>query len=749
MPLFDLFKSAPAGISVSDPGTGRLLEVNEEFTRIFGYTHDEAVGRTTSELGLWNDLADRDRLLEEIRTAGALRDVELRMRGHNGDLLVLRAAFYLLRTNGAERVVAVFTDRTTSSRSEEALRLSEQRFATIFRESPVALAVSEFETGRFVDVNLALLRMMRGTSFDQMVGRTSVEIGMISAADRRNEIVAQLRRAPRAEGILVPMHRLDGEPFSAELALSSYVADGKRFLLTSIVDVTQRIRSEDDLRHAEQQYRELVEGVRDVVFSMTPKGILTSLNPAFERITGLPAADWIGRSFVALLHPDDVARAGDEYREALAGRHDSSPPLRFRTATAEYRLLDVEVTAHMEGDCLASVMGIARDVSERVLLENEFRHAQKMEAVGHLAGGIAHDFNNLLTVILGCGSLALETLAADAPSRQDVQEIVAAAQRAADLTRQLLAFSRRQLLEPKTLDLNEVVAGIEKMLRRLLGEHIALITNPGLRLNAVQADPGQLEQVIANLVVNARDAMPSGGSLTMSTRNVTTDEAFVHKHPGTSKGRWVRLTVTDTGTGMTPEAKSRLFEPFFTTKEPGKGTGLGLATTYGIIAQSRGFIVVNSELGRGSSFEIYLPALATPVRPERDRASIATPLGGRETVLLVEDNQPLRNLVEQILNTSGYRVLTADNGASALVVFRDHAAPIDLLLTDLVMPELGGRALADHLLRDQPSLKIIYMTGYVDDAADLRGLQEHSALLLRKPFSPPALLQKVRELLDR
>src|SRR5438445_797546 len=387
-----------------------------------------------------------------------------------------------------------------------------------------------------------------------------------------------------------------------------------------------------------------------------------------------------------------------------------------------------------------------RDVTEQRRLEGQLLQAQKMEAVGRLAGGVAHDFNNLLTVILSYSDLLLEDLPPEIPDRADVAEIRKAAVAASSLTRQLLAFSRQQVLEPRVLDVNTVVASTEKLLTRLLGEDVSLTTTLAAALGAVKVDPGQLEQIIMNLAVNARDAMPRVGRLSIETANVEMDESYVHGHPLARPGHYVMLAVSDTGTGMDAATQARIFEPFFTTKEAGKGTGLGLATVYGIVRQSSGFIWVYSEPGHGTSFKIYLPRVDEPVSP----AGAAAPqvVGGSETVLVVEDVAAVRAVTRQMLERQGYCVLEAANGATALSLARQHQSAIHLLVTDVVMPEVSGRELADQLVQLRPDMKVLFMSGYTDDAVVRHGILQEGIAYLQKPFTPDTLARKVRAVLD-
>jgi nitrogen-specific signal transduction histidine kinase len=381
--------------------------------------------------------------------------------------------------------------------------------------------------------------------------------------------------------------------------------------------------------------------------------------------------------------------------------------------------------------------------------EQQFRQSQKMEAIGRLAGGIAHDFNNLLTGITGYSELLLNSLKPEDPMRGNLEEIRKAAARAASLTHQLLAFSRQQVLRPVILDLNALLANLHKMLRRLIGEDIELVTLLGPGLGRVKADRGQMEQVIMNLVVNARDAMPEGGRLILETANEELDEAYARTHPPTEPGSYVMLAISDTGCGMGPDTLARIFEPFFTTKEQGKGTGLGLSTVYGIIKQSDGYIWAYSEPGQGTTFKVYLPQVQGEVSVEAETvpAPVELPLGS-ETVLLVEDEDSVRNLVRTILRKNGYTVLEARHGAEALRVAIQHTGPIHLMLTDVVMPLMSGRQLAERLAPLRPDMKVMYMSGYTDQAIVHHGVLEPGTIFLQKPFTPNSLACKVREVLD-
>ena len=503
---------------------------------------------------------------------------------------------------------------------------------------------------------------------------------------------------------------------------------------------------------AATRHRAVLDTALDAVITIDAAGVITGWNPQAEAVFGWRASEILGRTLSGVIIPP-------QYRDA----HDRG--LAHFLATGEGPILGrrIEITAlHKAGrefpvELTATSVRLGdtwlfsafvRDITDRKRLEEQLRQAQKMEAVGRLAGGVAHDFNNILTAMAGYASLLLDELPRGDPQRDDVDEIRKAVDRATALTRQLLAFSRQQVLELKVLDLNAVVANLESMLRRLIGEDVELVTRLDSRLGAVKADAGQLEQVLMNLVVNARDAMPDGGKLSIETATADWNGADAQQPVPALPGRYAMLAVSDTGAGMDAETKAHLFEPFFTTKEKGKGTGLGLATVYGIVKQFEGYIWVYSEPGQGAAFKIYLPCVDEPTEPVASPTVRPESLRGTETVLVVEDEPAVRALVLKVLQRHGYTVLEVTNPEGAVACAANHEGPIHLLLTDVVMPGMGGREVAARVCALRPDLKVLFMSGYTDDAVVRHGRLEPGAAFLQKPFTPQVLAAKVRELLD-
>jgi len=512
-----------------------------------------------------------------------------------------------------------------------------------------------------------------------------------------------------------------------------------------------RREAEQALRLSEELYRRLVEKARDGIFTLTADGLVSSVNNACATMTGWSREECLGKAFLEFIHADNLQQAKDWLQATLDRKNPPTVELQIHSPK-ESTFITLEMTSTVLEDAgqITGILCIARDVTERHQLEEQLRQSQKMESIGQLAGGVAHDFNNLLTVIHGHAALLLGDAEFNAKHHEALREIARASDRAASLTRQLLAFSRKQPMQVREVGLNEVVSDITRMLQRVLGEPISLHCEYSPNLRSVKADQSMLEQVIMNLAVNARDAMPKGGTLTLRTHKVVRSSLPASNQPDGHDGQYVCLTAQDTGTGIPPELLQRIFEPFFTTKEPGKGTGLGLATVYGIVKQHGGWVDVQSAPDHGTSFTIYLPASSAPA-PEK-KAEKATPklAVGNECILLVEDEMAVRNLCHRLLKRLGYTVLEAETGVAALDVWKQEQHRIQLLLTDMVMPEgMTGHELAEIVRQDNPKLPVILSTGYSPDSLGEDSLRESGIHFLSKPYTPSQLADTIRRALGK
>ncbi len=982
------FSVSPAAMSLSEPKSGRILDINERFARLLGYDREELIGRTSIEMGLWIDPTDRERMVADLNASRPIRDSEVRVRTKTGETRHIVGAVEPLEVGEETILLSVFQDVTERKRAEARLQVSEERYRLLFEKNPLPVWVYDRKTLAFLAVNEATC-CHYGYTREEFLAMTITDIRPPEEIPGLLEELAAMPLGLRRTG--PRRHRKkDRTVIDVEITSSPFVIDGRDARLVLANDVTDRIRAEEGLRKSEERFRKLfdsntigivigdvngatleandaylgmlghtreellagkirwdqitppehragdeaaVEQLRrtgaatpwekelfrkdgsrvpvligmamleasegsviayildlserkraeqmratlaaivqfseDAIIGYTLDGIITSWNRGAEKLYGYSARESLGRPILNVpadratemadilerisrgeslkrletvrlrkdgtrieisltvsairnaagqvigastiarditerkraeesiqklrqaveqaenvifltdpdghltyVNPSFEALYGYKKEEALgqtprileSGQQDPAFHAEFWTRprpdegvrgevvnkTRDGRLVTVEMSASplFDGDGkMVGFVAVQHDVTERKLLEQQFRQAQKMEAVGRLAGGVAHDFNNLLTAILGYAELLAEKLKGRPREVEDLEEIRKAGERAASLTRQLLAFSRQQVFERKVLDLNRLIAEIEKMLRRLIGEDIDLVIALDPALAYVWADAGQLEQVILNLAVNARDAMPRGGKLTIETSNVGLDEEYARLHPPVRPGRYVMIAVSDNGVGMDAETRSRIFEPFFTTKERGKGTGLGLATVYGIVKQSGGYIWAYSEPGKGTTFKVYLPPAGQDLTVDEVWVGESASPRGTETVLLVEDEESVRALARSILESFGYRVLEAAGAEEAVETTRRYQQPIHLLLTDVVMPSVGGPDLASRIQALRPGLKVLFMSGYTDETVFRHGHLGHGQLFLQKPFTPAALARKVREVL--
>ena len=639
-------------------------------------------------------------------------------------------------------------DVTARARAEQALHATEERYRTLVEQSSDATFVLD-AAGRVVDTNLASEQLLGyaqsallGRRWDDLLAPEDLAAHPLHFADlRAGRTLRFERQLQHADGTAIPVE------------LSAKMLPDGRFLEIAR-DIRERKGAEEELRRTTQLLALMYESVADVIFllAVQPGDVyrFEFVNRAFLAATGLAREQVVGRRVEDVLPESSHALVLGNYRRAIEERRRVDwEEVAVYPAGTKVGEVNVVPVFDATGRC-TRLIGAVHDASERRQLEGQLLQAQKMEAIGQLAGGIAHDFNNLLTAIRGYAELPRRNLPSDdEENRADIDQVVSAADRAAALTRQLLAFSRRQVLQPKVLDPAEVVEGIAPMLRRLLGEHIELTTHTAPDLGWVRVDPSQLEQVIVNLAVNARDAMPDGGKLTMELSNVELDRTYVAAHAEATPGPYVLLAVSDTGSGIPTAAKDHIFEPFFTTKEVGQGTGMGLATVYGIVKQSGGSIYVYSEPGAGTTFRIYLPRVtAEPSAAGADTIAARPSSAGSETILLVEDEPAVRSFARRTLEEQGYTVLEAAGGADALAIAAAHAGAIALLVTDVIMPGLQGHQLAEQLLAARPELRALYVSGFTENSVIHHGVPEHGVAFLPKPFSADALGAAVRAALD-
>ncbi len=634
----------------------------------------------------------------------------------------------------------------TAERAQAAVHRSEEARRVFIEASPIARYVIALEGLRLIEVNNAALALYGYTREEFL----RLKLDDLRHPDDRERLIAVLNAAGDDHTAGLAKHRRkDGSALYVEggSQLSTYRGEAARFVVVS--DQTKRVRAEQDRdAHADRLERTL-DSMKEGYTIMDRELRYVYVNRAGAEQTHLSREELLGHSPLELYPGFE----GTPIHEALQAALDTGKPQRvdnqFQHADGETGFFELNIQPVPQGLVVLSVDRTEqrRAESRRDSLEEQLRQSQKMEAVGRLAGGIAHDFNNVLSIILGYGEDILGILKADDPIREDMQEIHSAAARAAELTKQLLMFSRQQVFEPKVISLNEVLTGMERMLKRVLGEQLELVVSLAAETGRIRADRSHLEQVVLNLAVNARDAMPDGGRLTIETSNVTLDDAFAREHLGSKPGDYVFLGVTDTGVGMDADTRTRIFEPFFTTKELGKGTGLGLSTVLGIVQQSGGGVWVYSEIGHGTTFKVYLPR----VDAELDsRPSVLPPpdLRGTETVLLVEDEPGVREVARRVLERAGYRVLVASSAPEALELGEAHASEIHLLVTDVVMPKLSGAELAACLVGQRPGLKVLYMSGYTDRSIVSSGVLDGSLPFIQKPFTSEQLARKVRTVLD-
>ncbi len=722
--------------------------VNLQVCRMLGYSEAELLGQSATRLLFREEDHTLMAARNGRRAAGIAERYEVEVRRRSGEFLWTSFSVAPVLDAGGRFTgsMAIISDITERKRSEAALRLSETQLRSFIEHAPADIAMFDNDmiclaaSQRWIDAY--------GRGRPTPVGISHYEVNP-DLPERWKEIhrrgLAGESEA-RDEDVWI---QADGTRQWLRWSMDPWRDPQGAIggIVLFLEDISARKQAEEAIL-AEKAFSEaMLESLPGIFYLFDQTGRFLRWNRALETVSEYSAAE------IATMHPlsffigEDRALVEHNIRKVFeAGAAEVEADLVAKSGgRIPYFLVGTRISWQGELCCI----GTGIDVTARKLLEAELQQSQKIEAIGRLAGGVAHDFNNILGVILGYGELVQSELQAADPLRENIDEMVKAAQRAADLTRQLQAFSRKQVLQPRRLDLNLLAADADRLLARLIGEDIQLAVRPGAGLGAVRADPGQIERIILNLALNARDAMPNGGTLTLETANADLDAAYVGKHPIVVPGRYVRLAVSDTGAGMDEETQSRIFEPFFTTKGPAGGTGLGLASVYGIVKQSGGYIWVYSEPGHGTTFKIYLPRVDEPPEALRLAGPPVDLPTGSETVLVAEDNPALREVIRARLSERGYTVLLAADGEEAVALVRERAGAVDLLLTDVIMPRLGGAELARQLAELRPGLRVIFMSGYTDGALLNLGELADNVVLLEKPFTGESLARTIRASLDR
>jgi len=741
--LSTVIRDSVDGILVVDP-QGVVLFANPAAQRMLGRPSDEMLGANLGVPTLDGDSTEMDMLLP----GGDSVPVEVRS---NKTLWEGQAAIYV-----------ALRDLTERRNAEAVLRESEAKYRALFETMAQGVVYFNAEN-KFASANPAARRML-GLLPDQFIGKDAGDLRWrlvqedgsdFSVENLPSRIVFQTGR--KVSNVVIGFQNAHDDTrrwIRVNAAPQFKPGEERPFqVYATLEDITESKKAFDQ----SQRLAAIVRSTGNAIISKTLDGTITTWNPAAERMYGYDAEEAIGKN-INMLVPDEAKADLERTLESIrsGNRVTNYETIRRRKDGA---LIDVSLTVspiHDEAGHVVGSSAIAQDISqlkravaERQVMEEQFHQSQKLESIGRLAGGVAHDFNNMLNVILGYGELMLTKLEEADPLWEYTREVVEAGKRAAALTRQLLAFSRKQTLRPRVLNLNDIISNLKKMLGRLIGEDIQLTTALAEDLCRVEVDPGQIEQVIMNIAVNARDAMPQGGVFTIETRNVALDERYAKEHINVEPGNYALLIMSDNGCGMDETTRKRLFEPFFTTKAMGKGTGLGLATVYGIIAQSKGYIWFYSEPGKGTAFKIYLPCTTTLKSPTKVTADLIETPGSGQTILVVEDEASLRKLCAAVLKKAGYHVLAAANGGEALLLIEEKKMQPDLILTDVVMPGMSGKVLADRLKQALPHIRVLFMSGYTDDAIVQHGVLGSGMPFIEKPFNTTTLVNKVGALLRK
>ena len=742
------FDASPDAININRLEDGLYVESNRGFTELTGFTREDVRGKTSWEIDLWHDHADRRRLIESLRQQGYYENLEAKFRRKDGSLTTVLMSARTISLNNVPHILSISRDIEKLKQAEQENMAQKRLFETMFNAITDTIIITDIH--RQIQLANGAMAAMFGYQPKDLYGKTTETLYLDHNAYPEAGASELSLQATRGTDLSIVTYRdSSGRVFPGETFRTGLYDSNNQWIgnLVIIRDITQRQKNEADL----ERLRVAVEHSAEIFVITDTLGTIQYANPAFERVTGYTIAEVLGQN-------PRILKSGEHDQAFYTQLWDTISS--GRTWTGHLVNKKKDGTLYTEEATLSPVfdtqgkivnyVGIKRDITAHLKLEAQYLQAQKMESVGRLTGGVAHDFNNILTVILGYTELALRQTNTESSQKLHfcLEKIYDAGNRSADIVRQLLAFSRKQTIEPKVLDLNDTVAGMLKMLHLMIGENIDFAWMPTSDLSTIKMDPAQIDQILANLCVNARDAINGIGQVTLATQMVHIDADYCAKHPGCLPGGYVMLSVSDNGCGMDKAVLAQIFEPFFTTKAVDCGTGLGLATVYGIVKQNDGFIEVDSEPGAGTTFRVYLPLYQNGTESQEQENIEHLEMGQGETVLLVEDDPVILEMGLGMLEWLGYQVLSSTSPSQALQLDEEYAGTIDLLITDLIMPGMNGKELGLQLLARHPTLKLLYMSGYTADVIAHHGVLDKGVHFLHKPFSTQTLSTKVREVLD-
>jgi PAS domain S-box-containing protein len=738
---------------------GQIIFVNSAACEISGYAREQLLAMTIQRLFIHESLPALQTLLDADPETRESTSAEVQITASSGSHVHLHLKARVRKLNGRIASVRwIGRDVSGLARAQERIQYLEEHGRLVFQISADAVAINRLDDGTYVEVNEGFLESTGFTRQD-LIGVSSLDLGIWANPAEREHLAATLARDGEVHNMEAHFRKKDGRVEPGLMSARITLLAGEPHILSVTRDLTSWNQARKALRESEahleqaQQFGQrllaAIDHASDEVVIFDKDGSIQYCNPALLRSIGRTREEAIGQNMVFLQFGRQVEEFLERVAVTLREGRAWSGRLSSRKKDGALVIEDATVSPIFGNSQVPiGVVAVFRDVTKQLAMETKLQQSQRLESVGRLAGGVAHDFNNLLTVISGYSSLLLISMSDDSPASRQVREIQKAGERAAELTQQLLAFSRKQVTCPRPLNLNTVIVDAEQMLRRVLREKCELSLDLAPELGPVNSDPGQIHQILLNLALNARDAMPKGGKFTIRTKNVEIDAALDALRPESKPGSFVSCVVSDTGTGIDPATRLHIFEPFFTTKAVGKGTGLGLSTVYGIVQQNGGWIGVESEPGLGTTFTICLPRATSGVAPETTPKALEDP-GGSETILVAEDQEEVLRLAAESLSGRGYRVLTASSGAAALELAGSYAGPIDLLLSDVLMPGMNGRELAEQIGLERPATAVLLMSGHDPEMAAGRSASSSENSFLTKPFTPSDLAAKVRQVLDR